>query len=113
MVESASFTPKHIPIALARMTFTASLDLSANHFAATSRIPRFTLLCKALSGRADARAAVPQVATRGGGMGWLRDGSIPLRFQGVAAPLIKRSRSLAAQTGWLVNSNKLWIACRH
>src|SRR5215471_11587000 len=30
------------------------------------------------------------------GMGWLRDGSIPLRFQGgVAAPLTKRSRSLA------------------
>src|SRR5215467_5944761 len=28
-------------------------------------------------------------------------------FQGgVAAPLIKRSRSLAAQTGWFVNSNK-------
>jgi len=25
---------------------------------------------------------------------------------GVAAPLIKRSRSLAAQTGWLVISNK-------
>src|SRR5215475_3407603 len=41
------------------------------------------------------------------GWRWLRDGSIPLRFQGgVAAPLIKRSRSLAAQTGWLVNSNK-------
>src|SRR5215470_4480418 len=41
------------------------------------------------------------------GIGWLRDGSIPLRFQGgVAAPLIKRARSLAAQTGWLVNSNK-------
>jgi len=30
-------------------------------------------------------------------------------FQGgVAAPLIKRSRSLAAQTGWLVISNKIW-----
>ena len=30
---------------------------------------------------------VRQVATRCGGMGWLRDGSIPLRFQGgVAAP---------------------------
>src|SRR5215468_10579996 len=41
------------------------------------------------------------------GMRWLRDGSIPLRFQGgVAAPLVKRSRSLAAQTGWLVSSNK-------
>ena len=40
-------------------------------------------------------------------MGWFRDGSIPLRFQGgVAAPLIKGFRSLAAQTGWLVNSNK-------
>ena len=38
---------------------------------------------------------------------YLQDGSIPLRFQGgVAAPLIKRSRSLAAQTGWLVNSSK-------
>ena|SRR5215475_2046977 len=50
---------------------------------------------------------VPQVAGRGGRMGWLRDGSIPLLFQGgVAAPLIKRSRSLAAQTGWFVNSNK-------
>src|SRR5262245_56366119 len=50
---------------------------------------------------------VPQVATRGGGDGWLRDGSIPLRFQGgVAAPFIKRSRSSAAQTGWLENSNK-------
>src|SRR5262249_8316784 len=47
---------------------------------------------------------VPQFATRGGGeCGWLREGSIPLRFQGgVAAPLIKRSRSSAAQTGWLV-----------
>src|SRR5215470_193819 len=46
-------------------------------------------------------------------MGWLRDGSIPLRFQGgVAAPLIKRSRSLAAQTGWLVNSNKIRCATR-
>src|SRR5215475_12505421 len=32
---------------------------------------------------------------------------IPLRFQGgVAAPQIKRFRSSAAQTGWLVNSNK-------
>jgi len=36
------------------------------------------------------------------GMGWLRDGSIPLRFQGVAGPLIKGSRSLPAQTGWFV-----------
>src|SRR5215813_15517004 len=46
-------------------------------------------------------------------MGWLRDGSIPLRFQGgVAAPLIKRSRSSAAQTGWLVNSNKIRCATR-
>src|SRR5215470_1963333 len=36
-----------------------------------------------------------------------RDGSIPLRFQGgVAALLIKRPHSLAAQTGWLVSSNK-------
>ena len=44
---------------------------------------------------------------RGRELGWLREGSIPLRFQGgVAAPLIKRSRSLAAQTGWLVDSNK-------
>jgi hypothetical protein len=35
------------------------------------------------------------------------DKSNPLRFQGgVAAPLIKRTRSLAAQTGWLVISNK-------
>src|SRR5215469_2384960 len=34
-------------------------------------------------------------------------------FQGgVAAPLIKRSRSLAAQTGWLVISNKIRIATR-
>ena len=40
-------------------------------------------------------------------IGSLREGSIPLRFQGgVAAPLIKRSCSLAAQTGWFVNSNK-------
>src|SRR5215475_13824121 len=47
------------------------------------------------------------------GMGWLRDGSIPLRFQGgVAAPLIRRSRSFAAQTGWLVNSNKIRCATR-
>src|SRR5215470_1879603 len=46
-------------------------------------------------------------------MGWLRDGSIPLRFQGgVAAPLIKRSRSATAQTGWLVNSNKIRCATR-
>src|SRR5215471_10071641 len=30
--------------------------------------------------------------------------SIP--FQGVAAPVIKRSHSLAAQTGWFVNSNE-------
>src|SRR5262249_42578364 len=45
--------------------------------------------------------------TKGYGVG-LRDGCIPLRFQGgVAAPLIKRSRSLAAPTGWLVNSNKI------
>src|SRR5215475_9926510 len=34
-------------------------------------------------------------------------------FQGgVAAPLIKRSRSLAAQTGWFVISNKIRIATR-
>src|SRR5215475_669005 len=34
-------------------------------------------------------------------------------FQGgVAAPLIKRSRSLAAQTGWLVISNRIRIATR-
>src|SRR5215468_1389722 len=33
-------------------------------------------------------------------------------FQGVAAPLIKRSRSLAAQTGWLVISNKIRTASR-
>src|SRR5215467_4354225 len=34
-------------------------------------------------------------------------------FQGgVAAPLIKRSRSLAAQTGWFVNSNKMRCATR-
>src|SRR5215470_4941972 len=40
-------------------------------------------------------------------------GSIPLRFQGgVAAPLIKGSRSSAAQTGWLVISNKIRIAAR-
>ena len=40
-------------------------------------------------------------------MGCWREGSIPLRFQGgVAAPLTKRPRSLAAQTGRLVNSNK-------
>ena len=33
---------------------------------------------------------------------------VPAResHQGVAAPLIKRSRSSAAQTGWFVNSNK-------
>src|SRR5215470_11073979 len=31
---------------------------------------------------------------------------------GVAAPLIKRSRSLAAQTGWFVISNKIRIATR-
>src|SRR5215471_4672635 len=51
---------------------------------------------------------VRQVARRGGReWRWLREGSNPLRFQGgVAAPFIKRSRSLAAQTGWLVNSNK-------
>src|SRR5215831_2516241 len=52
------------------------------------------------------------------GDGWLRDGSIPLLFKafpfqgGVAAPLIKRSRSLAAQTGWFVISNKIRIATR-
>src|SRR5215468_5456347 len=34
-------------------------------------------------------------------------------FQGgVAAPLVKRSRSLAAQTGWFVISNKIRIATR-
>src|SRR5215469_17656520 len=34
-------------------------------------------------------------------------------FQGgVAAPLIKRPRSLAAQTGWFVISNKIRIATR-
>src|SRR5215468_8398893 len=34
-------------------------------------------------------------------------------FQGgVAAPLIRRSRSLAAQTGWFVISNKIRIAAR-
>jgi hypothetical protein len=34
-------------------------------------------------------------------------------FQGgAAAPLIKRSRSLAAQTGWLLISNKIAIATR-
>src|SRR5215813_7590575 len=50
----------------------------------------------------------PQVATRTGReRGWLREGSIPLRFQGgVAAPLKKRSRSLAAQTGWLVKGRE-------
>jgi len=38
----------------------------------------------------------------------LRDGSIPLRFQGgVAAPLIKRFRSLAAQTGCVICMNGL------
>src|SRR5215475_3955261 len=35
-------------------------------------------------------------------------------FQGgVAAPLIRRSRSLAAQTGWFVISNKIRIATQH
>src|SRR5262245_55017501 len=42
-----------------------------------------------------------------------REGSIPLRFQGgVAAPLIKRSPSSAAQTGWLVNSKKIRCGTR-
>src|SRR5215468_3587735 len=46
-------------------------------------------------------------------MGLVVRPSIPLRFQGgVAAPLIKRSRSLPAQTGWLVISNKIRIATR-
>src|SRR5215468_9339651 len=46
-------------------------------------------------------------------MGLVVRPSIPLRFQGgVAAPLIKRSRSLPAQTGWLVISNKIRIAKR-
>ena len=43
----------------------------------------------------------------GGEWCWLREGSIPLRFQGgVSAPINKSPRSLAAQTGWLVNSKK-------
>jgi hypothetical protein len=77
---------------------------------------------------------------------WVRDGSIPLRFQGVSqlscvqtkskkklrqflcllkikellaqfldrgvCTIDKRSRSLPAQTGWLVNSNKIRCAMR-
>src|SRR5262245_45447641 len=51
---------------------------------------------------------VPQIATRvQGEWWWLREGSIPLRFQaGVAAPINKSPRSLGAQTGWFVNSSK-------
>src|SRR5215467_6931381 len=38
---------------------------------------------------------------------WLREGSIPLRFQGgVTAPINKSPRSSVAQTGWFVKSNK-------
>ena len=39
--------------------------------------------------------------------------TIPLRFQGgVAAPLTEDSRSLAAQTGWLLNPIKIGCASR-
>src|SRR5215472_15121459 len=38
---------------------------------------------------------------------WFRDGPIPLLSKEVAAPSIKRSRSLVAPTGWLVISNKI------
>src|SRR5215831_10325424 len=51
--------------------------------------------------------AVRLHVARGRGMGFVVRGAIPLRFQGgVAAPLIKRARSLAAQTGWLVIQTK-------
>src|SRR5215471_9832369 len=40
-------------------------------------------------------------------MGWLRGGSIPLRFSRRGGCAInKSSRSLVAQTRWLVSSNK-------
>ena len=54
------------------------------------------------------RRTVLQVWDAGGReWGWLREGSIPLRFQGgVAAPINKSPRSSVAQTGWFVNSNK-------
>src|SRR5215471_21727177 len=52
---------------------------------------------------------VPQVAT--GNRVDCETDPFPSVFQGgVAAPLIKRPRSLAAQTKWLVISNKIWSA---
>src|SRR5215475_2113636 len=57
---------------------------------------------------------VPKVARRiGGDMELVPRGAHSPPFQGgEAAPLVKRSRSSAAQTGWLVISNKIRSATR-
>ena len=47
------------------------------------------------------------------GVGWLRDGSIPLRFQGgVAAPLIKKIPFLSGADGVVSKRSSLLIDIR-
>ena len=67
--------------------------------------------CTATQGKSTRAFPVSKALGRGSGVVARRAHSPP--FQGgVAAPLIRRSRSLAAQTGWFVISNKIRIATR-